>query len=188
MKLVQRSSGLYLEGIQQKDIRFANLAGRMTGSPYDDPKNPKHVYVLWVDDPEIVQVLREQHVNVTEKPDVDDPKIIRHSVQLKAYPKMRVNRNTGKEEQSPKVMLRTTQNTVRLEAASFGLVDSAHVESVDIRLHTWQYDQRKPDRVAVIDELWLTVDEGAGEADESYLDEKYGYSEPVPGEDEVPFQ
>jgi hypothetical protein len=75
-----------------------------------------------------------------------------------------------------------------VEAASFGLVDSAHVESVDIRLHTWQYDQRKPDQVAVIDELWLTVDEGAGEQDESYLDEKYGYSEPEIGEDEVPFQ
>jgi hypothetical protein len=188
MKLITRSNGLYLEGIQQNDIRFANLAGRMTGSPYDDPKNPKHVYVVWIDDPGIVQAMMEQHVNVTEKPDVDDPKILRHSIQLKAYPKMRVNRNTGKEEQYPKVMLRTTQKTVRLDQGAFGLVDSAHVESVDIRLHTWQYDQRKPDQVAVIDELWLTVDEGAGEQDESYLDEKYGYSEPEIGEDEVPFQ
>ena len=74
-------------------------------------------------------------------------------------------------------MLRTTGSTVRLDDGSFGIVDSAHIQMVDIRLHAWQYDNRKESCVAVIDELWCTVDEGAGEVDDSFLDDKYGYSE-----------
>lgn len=184
MKFTRRGRYCYLENVTKENIRFANLAGRMTGSPYDDPNNPKHVYVLWVDDPDVVSALREENVVVKEVPDKDNPEISRFSVQLKAYPKMRVNRNTGKEEQYPKVMMSTTENTVRLEVGSFGLVDGLHVESVDIAFHTWQYNQHKPDCIAVIDELWAKVDEGAGETDDRYLAEKYGYEE----EEEVPFE
>lgn len=183
MKLTERSSGFYLEGITKDDVRFANLAGRMTGSIYDDPNRPKHVYVLWIEDKDIVDILKSHHANVSEKPKADNPDEVRYSFQLKAYPKERINRETGKEEQIPKVMLRTTGSTVRLEKGSFGLVDSAHVDTVDIRFHFWKYSDVKPDCVAVIDEIWVTVDEGAGESDESYLDEKYGYEE-----EEVPFR
>lgn len=183
MKLTEKANGLYLENISAKDIRYANLAGRMTNSPYDDPNKPKHVYVLWVEDDDILERLRENHVRISEKEDRDDPKIMRHSVTFKCYPKKRVNRFTGKEEQTPKIMMRTTSNTVRLDEGAFGLIDAAHIDTVDIKFRFWKYDQRKPDCVAVIEELWATVDEGAGEVDESYLDEKYGYSE----EPEVPF-
>ena len=200
MKLTERSNGLYLEDISANDVRFANLAGRLTGSIYEDPNRPKHVYVLWIDDPEIVDILRGYNLNVKEvneldrvmrgsnedrKREVEQDKrlqkelaeITRYSLELKAYPKKRTNRKTGKEEQYPKVMLRTTGSTVRLDDGSFGIVDSAHIQMVDIRLHAWQYDNRKESCVAVIDELWCTVDEGAGEVDDSFLDDKYGYSE-----------
>lgn len=182
MKLTERSNGFYLEDITATDVRFANLAGRMTGSQYDDPNRPKHVYVLWIEDDDILNVIRQHNGNIVEKVSPDNPDHPRHSVQFKAYPKKRINRDTGKEEQMPKAMLRTTQNTVRLESESFGLLDSAHIETVDIRFHFWKYAANKPDSVLVIDEIWLTVDEGAGESDESYLDEKYGYEE-----EELPF-
>ena len=186
MKFTEKN-GLYLEDITEKDIWVSNLAGRLTNSPYDDPNNPKHVLVLWIEDEEIREKLRELGVRVNEREDKEHPEIKRYSATFKAYPKMRVNRITGKEEQTPKVMLRTTVKTVRLEAASFGLVDAAHLESIDIKFRLWQYDQRKPDRVAVIEEIWATVDEGAHEPDESYLEDKYGYSDGS-GEEELPFE
>jgi len=219
MKFTERSSGLYLEDITQKNVRFANLAGRLTGSIYEDPNRPKHVYVLWIDDPVIVDILRGYNLNVKETTELDrimrgtnedrireveqDKRLqqelaqqIRYSLEFKAYPKTIINRKTGKSEQYPKVMLRTTGVTVRLESGSFGLVDAAHVESVDIRFHAWQYDNRKPNCVAVVDELWCTVDEGAGEVDDSFLADKHGYSESIEADqvadaiddaEEVPF-
>jgi hypothetical protein len=200
MKFTERSNGLYLENIKSSEIRFSNLAGRLTGSVYEDPNKPKHVLVLWIEDEKIVDVLRGYNLNVKEvnelerimrgsnedrKREVEQDKRLakelanttRYSLEFKAYPKVRTNRSTGKSEQYPKVMLRTTGNTVRLEAGSFGVVDSAHVDNIDIRFHPWQYDDRKPDCVTVLDEVWVTVDESAGEVDDSYFNDKYGYSE-----------
>ena len=199
MKLTERSNGLYLEDIEAKNVRFANLAGRLTGSIYEDPDRPKHAYVLWIDE-DIVESLRDLNLNVKEVNELDrimrgsnedrkreveqDRKlqkelagINRYSLEFKAYPKTQQNRKTGRKEQYPKIMLRSTGGTVRLEKESFGLVDAAHIQTVDIRFHAWQYDARKPSCVAVIDELWCTVDEGAGEIDDDYLDNKYEYSE-----------
>ena len=200
MKFNERRGNLYLEDIEAKDIRFANLAGRLTGSIYDDPNRPKREYTIWLEDEEMANKMRDYNFIVKEVNELDrvmrghnedrkreveqDRKlqkelseITRYSMKLKAYPKIRVNRKTGKEEQYPKVILETTGSKVRLEAGTFGLGDSAHVETIDIKFHPWQYDDRKPDCVAVIDELWCTVDEGAGEIDDSFLDEKHGYSE-----------
>ncbi len=207
MKYTERRSGLYFENISREEVRFANLAGRLTGSVYEDPSKPQHVYVLWIN-PEHVDILRGMNFNVKEVNEYDrimhsenedlknrilsDPEfeqeckgLVRYSMQLKAYPKMRVNRSTGKEEQYPKVMMRTIANTVPLAMESFGLIDSAHISSVDIRFHGWQYG-KGPEQVAVIDELWLTVDESAGEIDEGYLSEKYAQP-PVMNEEELPF-
>ena len=199
MKLTERGNALYLEDITASDLRFANLAGRLTGSIYEDPDKPKHVYVVWLDE-ETAAAMRAMNLNVREMTEYDrimkgsneDLKMevesnqkrkkealdtVRYSVQFKAYPKIRTNRRSGREEQYPKVILKTLENMVRLNAESFGLVDSAHIERVDICFHLWQYDKFKSNCVAVIDELWVTVDEGAGEIDEGYLDEKYGYIE-----------
>lgn len=176
MKLTERSNGLYLEDIQQVDIRFSNLAGRLTGSIYENPDRPAHVYVLWITDPDIVTALQDYGIRVRERVD-EETGDVRYSVQFKAYPKMRMNKRSGKEEPNPKIMLKTTGSTIRLDTDSFGLADSAHIETADLRFHPWQYDDKKPDCVAVIDELWVTVDESAGESDYTYLSEKHGYEE-----------
>lgn len=178
MKFVERSGGLYLEDITKDNIRFLNLAGRMTGSVYDDPDRPSHVLVFWITDEECLAALSELGVRIKQITN-EETNEVRYSAQFKAYPKMRINRVTGKEEQYPKVMMKTTANTVRLAAGAFGLVDSSHISEMSIRFHLWQYDSRKPDVVAVLDEIWVLADEGAGEIDEGYLDEKYGY-EPEP--------
>lgn len=189
MKLTERHSGLFLEEIKREDIRFANLGGRLTGSRYDDPNKPKHEYVVWIDDPVILDKFKEMNVTISEKVDEESGES-RFSVRFKAYPKMGMNRLTGKEEQRPKVLLKTGDNAVRLLKESFGLVDSAYVKEVYIRFHLYQYDDRKPDCIAAIDELWCVVDEKAGFVDDSYLEEKLGYYEedsaPAEGE-EVPF-
>ena len=210
MKFTERNNGLYLEGIKAKDIRFANLAGRPTGSEYDDPERPKHVYVLWLEE-DIVQAFLDMNVRVKEMTELERvmngrneerkdevmgnkalqkelAEIVRYAVQFKAYPKMRFNRRTGKEEQVPMAVLKTNDSMVRLTADKFGLIDSAHVENVDIRFHLYQYNDKKPDCVAAIDEIWVTVDESAGLVDDSYLAEKYGYSDDEDvTEEEIPF-
>lgn len=212
MKLVERINGTYLEDIVRNDIRFSNLAGRMTGSMYDNPDRPSHVLVLWIEDPDILAAManagvrikersaydvlmagnneqRKQEVETTPALKKELMETMRHSIQFKAYPKMRTNRRTGAEEQYPKVMMKTTKNTVRLQAGAFGLVDSSHISEMSIRFHLWQWDPKRPDVVPTLDEIWVVLDEGAGEVDESYLDEKYGY-EPEPSvadEEAIPF-
>lgn len=189
MKLTERQSGLFLEEIKKDDIRFANLGGRLTGSRYDDPNKPKHEYVVWIDDPVILDKFKDMNVTISERVDEESGES-RYSVRFKAYPRVSVSRLTGKEEQRPKVLLKTGDNAVRLAKESFGLVDSAFVKEVYIRFHLYQYDERKPDCIAAIDELWCVVDEKAGFVDDSYLEEKLGYYEEdsAPGEgEEVPF-
>ena len=194
MKFTERRNGLYLEEIKRTDIRFANLGGRLTGSRYDDPNKPKHEYVVWIDDPKILDKFKERNVTISERimEDEDNPgnTYSRSSVRFKAYPKKSINRMNGKEEQRPKVFLKTGENAVRLEKESFGLVDSAYVKDIYIRFHLYQYDERKPDAIAAIDELWCIVDENAGFVDDTYLEEKLGYFEEdnaVPEGEEIPF-
>lgn len=213
MKFTERSAGLFIEDIRSEDVRYSNLAGRLTGSIYEDPNKPQHVYILWLKSPELVDIFRQLGVNVKETNEYDrimnstsesesvkkrreelmsNPKLakeaqetVEYSVRFKTYPKMRARRNGNGEEQYPKIMLKTETDTVPLEAASFGLADSSAVSmvSADMRFHLFEYDPRKP-RIAVLDELWITVNETAGEKDSSYLAEKYGYIE----EDQVPFE
>lgn len=192
MKLTLGGNGSHcIEEIKRDEIRFSNLAGRMTGSPYDDPAKPKHEIVVWIDDVDILQAFIDNHVKVSEKHEVqeDGTEVVRYSVRFKAYPKVKLNPTNGRNEQRPMVMLKNTTNAIRLKAESFGLVDSAVVKDMYIMFHLWQYDQRKPDCVACIDELWCFVDENAGFIDRSYLQEKFGYVEEdsVIEDEDVPF-
>lgn len=194
MKLVEMRNGWMLEDIMEDrnfnktQIRFKNLAGRQTNPKY----NPSHVLVLWIDDPDMARFMKDElMLNVSEReielkdengdPQVDkngNPMVLRRaSVQLKAYPKMRPNRISGKDEPTPRIMLKTpsTGRSVRLDIDNFGLFDSTRLISADVRFHTWEYEEGKC--VACIDELWAIVDESAGEVDGSYLMDKYGYSE-----------
>ena len=59
MKFTERRNGFTLEGIDGKrDIKFSNLAGAHTNSPYDDPnKDPQRAITIWFDDEEIAEAL-----------------------------------------------------------------------------------------------------------------------------------
>ena len=187
MKLVESRNGWMLEDIledrdfNKTEIRFKNMAGRQTNPKY----NPSHVIVVWIDDLDIARFMKDElHLNVQEREtEVKDENgdvvgvRIRHSLQLKAYPKTRENRMTGKEESLPRVMLKTTSTgkSVRLDVDKFGLLDATRLLSADVKFHTWEYEAGKA--VACIDELWAIVDEKAGEVDGSYLMNKYGYVE-----------
>ena len=187
MKLVETRNGWMLEDIledmdfNKTQIRFKNMAGRQTNPKY----NPAHVFVVWIDDDELVNFLKnELHLNVQDREvDVKDENgdvtgvKVRHSLQFKAYPKMRFNRINGKEEPSPRIMLKTTSTgaSARLGIKNFGQFDATRLISADLKFHVWEYDQGC--FLPVIDEIWAVVDESAGEVDDSYLAEKYGYSE-----------
>ena len=178
MKVVETRNGFVLEGIKKDDIRFSNLAGRMTGSEYDDPERPQHVFIVWIENEDLVRYFADQELNVKEvtrevkdeNGDTVGTKVC-YSLRFKAYPKMRPNRLTGREEPYPKVIMKTTNEASRINVGSFGLVDAANVDTIDIRYHLYVY---KKDTIGVIDEMWVTVDESAGEVDDTYLSEKYG--------------
>jgi hypothetical protein len=189
MKLTERTRGLFLEDIKQTEIRFAHMSGKPTGSKYDDPNKPKYEYVVWIDDQDILNRLKEMNITISEKID-EETGASRFSVRFKAYPKTKVNRLSGKEEQYPMVMLKNGDTNIRLNKDSFVLVDSSRMLSVDIQFHLYQYDDRKPDCIAAIDKLWCVVDETAGMYDDSYLEEKHGYlqEDMASGdEEELPF-
>lgn len=189
MKFTERARGMYLEGITQTDVKFSNLAGRHTKSQYSDPNKPQHVFVVWIDDEEIVDALKGVGFNVREDEDTFNDLGTRHYLQFKAYPKMRMNRVTGEEEQSPKVVMITSGTSARLNKEGFGFIDGAHINKIDISFHAWEYEKGKAP-VAVLDELWCSVDESAGGQNDNYFEEKYGHLkdfEPSDEGDEVPF-
>lgn len=186
MKLTDRGNNNYtLEGITQKDIKYTNLAGRPVNSIYYDPDRPQHVVVIWLD-PAVADQLTEYGFKISEAEDTFNDMGVRPFMQLKAYPKMRVNPMTAKEEQVPKVILKTSGNAIRLKAESFALVDISRIHSTDISFHSWVYDEHRPP-VAVLDGLWCTADDTAGGRND-YFDEDYGYEEPDFKPEEVPFE
>lgn len=183
MKLIETGNGWVLDEIKQarrsqdSDIWVKNLGAVVSDTKYA----PEHAIILWIDDPDIREVLKnefgfafkekEREVK-DENGDVVGTEI-RHALKFKAYPKKRTNFRTGKEETYPRVMLKTKKND-RLEAENFGLVDACQLSNVAIRFHAYPnpYDSSKP-AIAVIDELWATADTAAGMGD-GYLEEKYG--------------
>ena len=150
MKLRESRNGFWLEDIRKEDIRFANLAGRMTGSVYDDPAKPQHVYILWIKEPELIEAFRTMGVDVKEVRNEETDEVRGYSVRFKAYPAKRQKRTGIGEEQYPVVFMKSTGGTVRLEEKSFGLVDSAIIVDGSIRFHLYEYDRKKP-VIAVLD-------------------------------------
>ena len=197
MKLVETSRGWILDEIRQSknpmesDIRYKNLAGVESDPRYQ----PEHVIIVWVDDPEIRNVLvNELNFNVkeVERQLVDENGDVvgtttRYSLKFKAYPKIKENPISGRKQTYPIVILNVGKNT-RLEAESFKLVDSCSLETMAIRFHAYKnpYDASRP-AVATIDEIRAVADSSAGVIDDSYLDEKYGGFDDDPDVD-VPFE
>lgn len=186
MKLTKRGdSNFTIEGIKPIDIKYSNLGARPTKSIYYDPERPQHVFVIWLDK-DVADELAGCGFNVSETEDAYNQLGLRPFIQFKAYPKVRPNPISAKEEQHPKVILKTGSNTIRISEKSFGLIDSAMIRNVDISFHSWKYDDHRPP-VAALDGLWCEADESAGGRND-YFDVDYGYSEPDFEPDEVPFQ
>lgn len=197
MKFTERRAGFTLEGINGKtDIKFSNLAGAHTNSQYDDPnKDPQRAITIWIDDDAIADALKANDFLVGRaedryhKDENGDPLGERWFIKFVAYPKMRMNPRTGKEEQQPKIVTKTSQVTVRQLADGFGNVDTAYIETMDIAFRQYKYDARKP-CVAAINELWAILDETAGgrnDFDDDFLEQKWA-DVPDTDEGEVPFK
>lgn len=183
MKFTERRNSFTLEGIDgRKDIKFSNLAGRHTNSKYDDPnKDPQRAITIWFDDDDIADQLRSNDFLVGRaednyhKDEHGDPLGERYFIKFVAYPKMRANPRTGKEEQIPKIVTKSSLASVRQLAEGFGIVDTAYILSMDISFRGYKYDDRKP-CVAAINELWAELDETAGgrnDFDDDYLEQKW---------------
>lgn len=191
MKFTERKNGFTLEGIDGKrDIKFSNLAGVHTNSPYDDPaKMPQRAITIWFDDDEIADQLKANDflvgrgADTYHKNEMGEPIGERYFIKFVAYAKMRVNPRTGREEQEPKIMTKTSMQTTRLLADGFGVVDTAYINSIDISFRKFKYDPKRP-CVAAINELWCELDEtadGRNDFEDDYLEQKWAN---VPDSDE----
>jgi len=189
IKNARAESGYYynytLQNISAKDIRFKNLAGRMTGSQYDDPNRPKHELVVWIDDPEILKAFKKLHVPIGERVNSDTGES-RFSVRFKAYPKMKWSPIAKSERPYPKVIIRDGETMTRLKIENFSEFDRTIAKSYDITFYTYENTKQPGTFIPTITEAFLTVDEEAGQFDKSYLDEMYGYVD-EPDEEAVPF-
>ena len=190
MKYTEGSYGCRLEGITQQDLKYRNLAGRHNeNNKFDDPNRPQHVLVVWIDDQEIVDAMKDAGFNVKEDEDTYNDLGMRNYIQFKAYPKMRMNRITGKDEQYPKVMMTTSKSKRQLPKEEFGYFDGAHVEKIDISFHAYEWEKGK--FVASLDQVWCTVDESAGGQNDDYFEKKYGHLKNYEGDEEaeeMPFE
>lgn len=185
MKLTERGSGLYLEGLVEGDVRFTNMAARPTGSQWEDPNNIKHAYVVNIHDKEIADALADYGFNVKERVKSDTGEFDAFTLEFRAYPGIRVNAKTGKEEVWPKVMLKSVSSDSykRLDIPEFSEVDSVNIESANIRFHLY-HNKRYNRNIAVIDELWVQLKANAGRPDEDYYESMLNPSY----NDEVPFE
>lgn len=185
MKFSVRKNGTFtLEDIKgSKDIKFSNLAGAHTNSRYDDPnKDPQRAITIWFDEDDIAKGLKENNflvgraVDNYHKDKSGNPLGERYFIKFVAYIDMmrddkgvshgkrlyrRFNRHTGKEEVSPKIVVKTDEKTEILEPDEFYTVDVAHIDTMDIRFRGFEYDSHKP-FVAAINELWWKPDVSAG--------------------------
>jgi len=183
MKLTERRDGLYLEDLTEGDVRFANVGGRLTGSTWEDPNNPKHSYVVNIHDKAIADDLAGRGFNVKERLNAQTGEFETWTLEFRAYPGIRQNFKTGNDEVQPKIMLRSTTGTkyVQLDIPAFGEADSIHIKEANIRFRLY-HNKRFNRNIAVIDQLWVWLSQDAGTPDEDYYESKLGG-----GDEEVPF-
>ena len=123
------------------------------------------------------------------------------TVQFKAYlgtkNVRRTDRQTGEEYyeevEKPRVMMRTQSGKARSVAQkNFNLIDSARIAEMNFKFHLYQWDERKPDCVPAIDDLYIVTQERDVYEEDDHLEqweakanEKYGV--PSRDEEEAPF-
>lgn len=182
MKFTERRNGFTLEDIDGKmDIKFSNLAGAHTDSPYDDPdREPQRAITIWFDDDEIAEGLKENDFLVGRATDTyhkvnGQPIGDRYFIKFVAYAKTRMNPRTGILEQQPKIMLKSPTATKRLFADEFTNIDTAYIQTIDIAFRQYKYNPNKP-CVAAINELWCILDptaDGRNDFDDDILEQKW---------------
>ena len=199
MKFTIRRNSYTLEDINgAMDIKFCNLAGAHTNSPYDDPdKEPQHCITIWIDDEEIAKQLIDEDFLVGKQVDNyhanpetgEKPYGERWFIKFVAYPKMKMNPRTGVEEQEPKVMLKSPAKIERLMEDQFKNIDMAYIEKIDIAFRKWKWNANKP-AAAPINELWCELDATAGgrnDFDDDSLEQKWT-GLPETDEEDLPFK
>ena len=179
MNFVRRNGYLYIENIRKEEIKFSNLGAK----EINGNENPDHVYVLWINDQDLLEYLRNENAIVKEIPNINDPNIVRYTCQFKAYPKIRFNPRTGKDEVYPKVVLKDGNVSKRLTIEEFSAADGFYISEAFMRFHIYESDYRGTHYIPVIDELWCVTDPSVskGGSDDDYLAAKLG------ADDEVPF-
>lgn len=199
MKLIQFSDGWVLDEIKEdrnpsiSNIMKKNLQGRLSpGSMF----KPEHVILVWIDDMDIKETL-EKELHLFLKPYESEVKdengdIVgtrtRYMLKFKAYPKVYVDEDTGKEHTSPTVMLKVKKNE-RLPISRFKDIDNYTLSNLAITFHEYpnQFDVTKPS-VASIDAIWAIADPSIRKVTDSYLRNKYGGDDVVEDDqEEVPF-
>lgn len=177
MILSEKWNGLYLENITRDEIFYTNLRGENRGNPM---YAPHHDYGLWISDPEMLAAFANQCVKVTPSQDQQNPEIVRYSVNFRAYPSVKPDRN-GIPTQYPKVMIKgnEAESYIQLAEDQFANADTKRVKEVNMRFHLWS---TASSTIAVIDELWIELDPYAtGPVDDDYFGQKFGLIPPVEG-------
>lgn len=192
MKLDIIRNELLLTGLTDTDISFCNLSGRDTGSVYYNPQRPEHSLRIVVSDPQIIEALSDYGVNLTEKVSDQDGGASSYSFKVKAYPRMSMNRITGVEEQMPRVLLKDpTTESVRLESASFNLIDDALYRKnvIDISIAFHVYEAQPYHRMtAALDELKLVCKSYDELVSASNVSAEYANGYFPDSNEEVPFK
>lgn len=184
MKFVERGyQRYYVEDIHKEDFKFSNISAKKL--PGREDETPPHVYVLWINDPDLLAFLQEQKCNVKDIKDINGN--VKYYCEFKAYVGMEQNRVTGKEELKPKVILKKTDGTnERLTFEELNKVDAYYITEANIVFHMFHSTFRGEHHIPAIDEIWAVEDPNAVRHDvkDNHFAEKFGYKD----DDEVPFK
>ena len=182
MKLVLGDYSSRLEDVQKEDIWYKNLAARKRREDQKFDSKPQ-IGIRLDKYPELVELFRENGVEIVEYEDKKDPSVLHHCVELRAYPRMKPKRFGTGMEQVPKIIVKSTEETKRLKQRHFGTgFDATALKNIIIDFAFYDPDGSKGVLLA-INSIWSEVDETAGGYNEAYIDAKYGYSENSDEED-----
>lgn len=183
MKLVLGDYSSRLEDIQRDDIWYKNLSARKRRPDQKFDSKPQ-IGIRLDKYPELVELFKENGVEITEYPDKNDNSIIHHCVELRAYPKMKAKRFGNGMEQLPKVIVRSTEETKRLKQRHFGTgFDVVALKNMIISF-SWYEPENSKGVIPAINSVWADIDEDAGGFNDAFIDAKYGYSEENDSEEE----
>lgn len=184
MRFVERGTQrYYIEDIHKEDFKFSNIAAKRLPGSADE--TPRHVYVLWINNPELLAFLKEQKCNVRDLTDINGN--VKYYCEFKAYVGMDQNKITGKEELRPKVVLKTADGDAkRLKFEELNRADAYYITEVNIVFHIYHSTYRGDHYIPAIDEIWAVEDPNAAQHNvrDNHFADKFGYKD----DEEMPFK